>query len=466
MNLSLAVPPKKLVNPAMPFAGASGVWPIIVANHREASQQRRGLLAVFQNRRETKDFLPLKGAEAANLHCSHAGARLEFPPAYLRTARIVVSPVKDDRPMSQDSSHAAALAPADQLRYAREIIQLESGALWKLAERLDGEFCRAVDQLFRCRGSVIVSGMGKAGLIGQKIAATLASTGTRSHYLHPAEAVHGDLGRIHHEDVLLILSQSGETEEVVRLLPSLATLGVPIVAVTGARGSRLARAATVTIDLGPLKEACSLGLAPSTSTTAMLAMGDALALVASRMRSFRREDFARFHPAGNLGRQLSKVDDVMRPVAQCRVAPATQTVRQVFVDHRMGRRRSGAIMLTGGDGKLVGLFTDSDLARLFESRRDAAIDESIQTVMTYQPCTVPAGSMLVDAIAIMAERKISELPVIDSAGVPVGLLDITDVVAVFPDPHPASGGEARSTVPAPKFAGPLRSKIRYDHPQG
>ncbi len=223
--------------------------------------------------------------------------------------------------MSHNSAHAAALSPADQLRDAREIIQLESRALWKLADRLDGEFCRAVEQLFGCRGSVIVSGMGKAGLIGQKIAATLASTGTRSHYLHPAEAVHGDLGRIHHEDVLLILSQSGETEEVVRLLPSLTTLGVPIVAVTGSRTSTLARAATVTIDLGPLKEACSLGLAPSTSTTAMLAMGDALALVTSRMRAFRREDFARFHPAGNLGRRLSRVDDCMRPLAQCRAGP-------------------------------------------------------------------------------------------------------------------------------------------------
>src|SRR5271168_3086575 len=168
--------------------------------------------------------------------------------------------------MTQDFSAQADLSPADQLRYAREIIQLESRALWKLAERLDGEFCRAVDQVFRCRGSVIVSGMGKAGLIGQKIAATLASTGTRSHFLHPAEAVHGDLGRIHHEDVLLVLSQSGETEEVVRLLPSISAFGVPIVAVTGARASTLAKAATVTIDLGPLKEACSLGLAPSTST--------------------------------------------------------------------------------------------------------------------------------------------------------------------------------------------------------
>ena len=217
--------------------------------------------------------------------------------------------------MSTSASDGGVLSAAEQLRYAREIIQLEGQALQNLAARLDGEFCRAVDILFRCRGSVIVTGMGKAGLIGQKIAATLASTGTRSHYLHPGEAVHGELGRIHNDDVVMIFSQSGETEEVLRLLPSLAQLKVPIIAVTSRRASTLGNAATVVIDMGPLQEACSLGLAPSTSTTAMLAVGDAQALVTSRMRQFGREDFARFHPAGNLGRQLSKVDDHMRPLA-------------------------------------------------------------------------------------------------------------------------------------------------------
>jgi arabinose-5-phosphate isomerase len=233
---------------------------------------------------------------------------------------------------------------------------------------------------------------------------------------------------------------------------------VPIVAVTGNRSSLLGRSATVTIDLGPLKEACSLGLAPSTSTTAMLAVGDALALVVSRMRDFRREDFARFHPAGNLGRQLSKVDDYLREIAECRHASDTQTVREVLATPRAAKRRSGAIMLTDAVGKLTGIFTDSDLARLFESRRDTALDRSICEVMTADPCTVPQGSMMVDAIAIMAERKISELPVIDAAGRPLGLIDITDVVAAFPDWQSAPPSEPWS-VPPPKFAGPLRSKI-------
>jgi arabinose-5-phosphate isomerase len=330
-------------------------------------------------------------------------------------------------------SGAEPLTALEQLRYAREIIQLEGQALANVARRIDGQFCRAVDVLFACQGSVIATGMGKAGLIAQKVAATLASTGTRSHYLHPGEAVHGDLGRVHPDDLVLLFSQSGETEEVVRLLPSLVDFGVPLVAVVGSRASTLGRTAHVAIELGPLQEACSLGLAPSTSTTAMLAVGDALALVISRMRDFRREDFARFHPAGNLGRQLSKVDDFMRPLAECRVADQSQSVRLVFIERGRRGRRTGAIMLVDSQGKLAGIFTDSDLARLFESNRDAALDAPIREVMTSRPSTVPVGSMMLDAVAIMAERKISELPVIDEGGRPRGLIDITDVVGLFPE---------------------------------
>ncbi len=336
---------------------------------------------------------------------------------------------------------ASPMTPLEQLRYAREIIHLEGQALASVARRLDGEFCRAVDVLFACQGSAIATGMGKAGLIAHKVAATLASTGTRSHYLHPAEAVHGDLGQIRRDDVALIFSQSGETEEVLRLLPSLAEFGVPMIAITGRAASTLGRAATVTIELGPLKEACALGLAPSTSTTAMLAVGDALALVTSRMRDFGRQDFARFHPAGNLGRQLSKVDDFMRPLAECRLAAVSQSVRQVFVKRSLRGRRTGAIMLVDAQGKLAGIFTDSDLARLFEGNRDAAIDRPICEVMTSRPCTVPQGAMMLDAVAVMAERKISELPVIDAEGKPQGMIDITDVVGLFPEAAISGAGE-------------------------
>ena len=326
----------------------------------------------------------------------------------------------------------ARLSPFEQLRYARQILQIESQAVAKLSGRLDSEFCRAVDLVYHCQGSVIVSGMGKAGLVGQKIMATLASTGTRSHCLHPAEAVHGDLGRIHGDDVALILSQSGETDEILRLLGPLAEMAVPIIAITGRAQSSLGQAATVTIEMGPLQEACPLGLAPSTSTTAMLALGDALALVVSQMRSFGREDFARFHPAGNLGRKLSKVEHYMRPLEHCRIAAQEQTIREVLVQVSRPGRRTGAVMLVDEQGKLVGLFTDSDLARLFEHRRDGELDRPVQNVMTRNPCAIGSGSMMADAVSILAERKISELPVVNAEGLPVGLIDITDVVSLVP----------------------------------
>ncbi len=342
------------------------------------------------------------------------------------------------------SSEAAAasgkLSPFEQLRFARQILEQESRTLAQLAKRLDAGFCRAVECLYACRGSVIVSGMGKAGLVGRKIMATLASTGTRSHCLHPAEAVHGDLGRIHRDDVMLILSQSGETEEVVRLLPSLAELGVPILAITGRAESTLGRAATVTLELGPLEEACSLGLAPSTSTTAMLALGDALALVTSRMRNFDRDDFARFHPGGSLGRKLSRVEHHLRPADQCRVADQEKTVREVFVGLSVPGRRTGAIMLVDGRGKLTGIFTDSDLARLFEHRRDCDLDLPIRRVMTADPLTIGVGARMAEAVERMARHKISELPVVDAAGRPVGLIDVTDVMGEIPKEPAAEPG--------------------------
>jgi arabinose-5-phosphate isomerase len=322
----------------------------------------------------------------------------------------------------------APLSSPEQVRLAREIIRTEGQTLLALADRLGDDFCRAVSLLELCRGSVIVSGMGKAGLIGQKITATLASTGTRSHFLHPGEAIHGDLGRVHAEDVVLMLSFSGQTEEVVRILPALRELGITTIAMTGQRESPLARQATVTLDLGAIREACPLGLAPTASTTAMLALGDALALVLSQSRGFSPDDFARFHPGGSLGRKLARVEEVMRPLAQCRVARQSQTLRETLVAQSRPGRRTGAIMITDEAGLLVGIFTDSDLARLLEANRDAAIDGPLAGVMTRGPSTVCAGELLTAACEILSRRKISELPVVDAAGRPIGLIDITDVV--------------------------------------
>jgi arabinose-5-phosphate isomerase len=350
--------------------------------------------------------------------------------------------------MSHSVALRASFSEFEQLRYGREVLQHESRALIELASRLGIEFCQAIKLLHQCRGAVIVSGMGKAGLVGQKISATLCSTGTRSHFLHPAEALHGDLGRMHRDDVLVMLSASGETEEVLRLLPSALDLGVPLVAITSQPHSRLAQAAAVVLDLGPLEEACPNRLAPSTSTTAMMALGDALALVVSRMRGFAPADFARFHPGGSLGLKLATVDDVMRPLSECRVASDNQKVREVFVAASRPGRRTGAIMLVDAAGKLSGLFTDSDLARLLEHRHDDAFDAEIRTVMKTSPTTTQCGTPLPDAVAILAARKFSELPVVDDQGRPAGMIDITDVVALLPREAPNSGKrDAKSNSP-------------------
>jgi arabinose-5-phosphate isomerase len=345
------------------------------------------------------------------------------------------------------------LSPFEQLRLGREVVRTEGQTLLALADRLGEEFCHAVALLASTRGSVIVSGMGKAGLIGQKIAATLASTGTRSHFLHPSEAIHGDLGRVHAEDVALVLSFSGQTEEVVRILPALRELGVAIIAVTGQRNSSLGKAAVITLDLGSIREACPLGLAPTASTTAMLALGDALALVLSRARGFSASDFARFHPGGSLGRKLLKVEEAMRPLAQCRVARDSHSLRETLVGQSRPGRRTGAIMIVDDAGLLVGIFTDSDLARLLEANRDAAIDGPIVNVMTRSPATITTGELLSVACELLSRHKISELPVVDQAGRPVGLIDITDVVGLSAD------GDVSNS----KFQVPFRGKTPATH---
>ena len=320
------------------------------------------------------------------------------------------------------------------LRLGREVVGVESRAIAGLVHKLDDNFYQAVCLLRQLRGSLIVTGMGKAGLIGQKLAATFTSTGTRAHFLHPAEARHGDLGRVRQGDVVLVLSQSGETGEVVGLLPSLSKLGVPLIAISSSRLSTLGKKADITIELGDLAEACSLGLAPSTSTTAMLAVGDALALVISRLENFRAEDFALNHPGGSLGRKLSRVEEHMRPLEECRMANDTDTVRTVLVKCTKPGRRTGAIMLTDSAGELAGLFTDSDLARLIESRNDTALDRPIREVMKTAPTTIATGAKMSAAVALLEEQKISELPVVDNSGAPQGIIDVTDVLSMLPEP--------------------------------
>jgi arabinose-5-phosphate isomerase len=321
---------------------------------------------------------------------------------------------------------------SDRLEYARQIIRSEAAALEVVAQRLDSSFLQAVDLFFHCRGRIAITGTGKSADVGQKIAGTLNSTGTRAYVLDATRAMHGDLGMVHADDVVLVLSYSGESEEIVRLLGPLRQLAGAIVALTGNPHSTLALRADVALVLGPLEEVCPLGLAPSTSTTAMITVGDALAFMLSRMRDFSREDFARYHPAGSLGRKLLKVEAIMRRGAELRLASCDDTVREVFARARRRGRRTGAVMLTDVAGRLCGLFTDSDLARLFEQRRDADLDRPIREVMTAQPITVAQGTRVADAVEVLRQRKISELPVVDALGQPIGLIDITDVIGFLP----------------------------------
>lgn len=318
------------------------------------------------------------------------------------------------------------------LAFAKDVLRIEAEALERVRERLDPSIARGADFIFRCGGSVIVTGMGKAGIVGQKLASTLASTGTAAFPLHPAEAVHGDLGRIRTGDIVVALSQSGETDEVLRLVPAIRRIGAVLIAITERRTSSLGRTADLCIALGPIEEACPLGLAPSASTTALMAVGDALALLVSRLREFTPDDFAAFHPAGNLGRRLGRVEDVMRTGRRCRTARADQSVRDVFVGLAGPRRRSGAVLVVDDADRLAGIFTDSDLARLFEQRKDAAFDGPIGDVMTRDPIRIGVGASVQQAADAMRDKKISELPVVDRAGHPVGLVDLTDLIELVP----------------------------------
>ncbi|MBI4577182.1 MAG: KpsF/GutQ family sugar-phosphate isomerase [Planctomycetes bacterium] len=316
------------------------------------------------------------------------------------------------------------------LGFAREVLQVESRAVAGLADRLGPGFEEAVEAVLGCTGRVVVSGMGKAGLVGAKLSATLASTGTPSIVLHPVEALHGDLGRLRGEDVVLVLSNSGETEEVVRLVPHLKATGTRTIALTGRGDSSLARHADIVLDLGPIHEACPLGLAPSASTTAMLALGDALALAVQRRRGFGPEDFARFHPAGALGRRLMTVGEVMRTGERNPVVRLGDTVKEALL--AITRARAGAVSVVDGAGRLAGIFTDGDLRRLL-AHEGSLEGRRVGESMTRSPKTIAPGRLLAEAQRVLHEHQIDELPVVDEQGRPVGMLDVQDLVAIHGD---------------------------------
>jgi len=325
---------------------------------------------------------------------------------------------------------SALPARFDRIAFARRVLATEADALLAVGNRVGDGFDSVADALLHCRGRIAVAGVGKSADIGRKIVGTFNSTGTRSYTLDPTRAVHGDLGAVHPDDVALLLSHSGESDELVRILAPLRKLAAKLLAITGNVNSALARAADAVIAYGPVQEACPLALAPSTSTTVMIALGDALAFVLLEERRFTVEDFARYHPAGSIGKRLATVAECMRRGAELRIAATTDTVRDVFAKARHTGRRTGAIMLVDARGCLAGLFTDSDLARLFESRRDVTLDAPIETVMTKHPAVIGPDARLGEAIELLKSRKFSELPVVDSSGRPVGMLDITDLIGL------------------------------------
>lgn len=324
------------------------------------------------------------------------------------------------------------LSQFEKIALAKRIVEDEAQALQHLSSKLPARFDEAVELVCNCQGSVIVIGIGKAGWVGQKMSATLASTGTRSHFLHPAEAIHGDLGRIASDDVVVLISNSGETEEVTRLLNPLAKRQIKCVAITGRENSALAKGVDCVLAYDAVQEACPLGLAPTTSAIVMMAIGDALALVASQIRGFGAEDFGHFHPGGSLGRKLASVDEIMRPIRTCRVARIDETVREIYVRLSGPERRSGALIVMNDANQLVGIFTDSDLARLLERQQDGAFDGPIGDVMTCQPTTIQSGTRVEDAVALLGDRNLSELPVINENREPVGMIDVTDLVSLLP----------------------------------
>ncbi|MBN1123563.1 MAG: KpsF/GutQ family sugar-phosphate isomerase [Sedimentisphaerales bacterium] len=317
------------------------------------------------------------------------------------------------------------------LDFARQVIVSEAEAIHALSDRLDENFSSAVAMLYENTGSTIVTGIGKAGIIGAKISGTLASTGTPSHFLHPAEAVHGDLGRIQENDILLALSHSGESDEIIRLIGPIKQRQIKLIAMTGNPQSRLARYSDVVLDIGRVVEACPLGIAPSVSTTCMLALGDALALTVMKARKFGPEDYARFHPGGALGASLITVgQSMMFQSGELLPLATTKDTVQQMLDKTENLKRRGAVMIVDEQGKLSGIITDADLRRALNRYGPQVMEVKTVQIMTAQCKRVTEETLAAEAMAIFHKYRIDELPVVDGKDRPVGMIDVQDIVAI------------------------------------
>ena len=320
----------------------------------------------------------------------------------------------------------------DIQRSAQAVIRTEAAAVGAMERALNQDFIASARLLLACPATLLLTGVGKAGHIARKHSATFSSTGTPSHFLSPTDAVHGDLGCIRDGDIVMILSASGESDEIVRIINIVRKLGHQIIAMTASRSSSLGRHADLVLEMGKIEEACPLGLAPSASTTAMLALGDALALTVMKLRDFRAEDFAIYHPAGQLGRQLIHVGEAMtfRLGENLPVASDKLTVGEVLHQVSTIKRRSGAVILVDEAGRLSGIFTDGDLRRLLTSGPANALSRPVRDVMGRTPKHVRNDQLASEAMAIMQKHRIDELPVVDADRRPVGLIDVQDLVVL------------------------------------
>jgi len=321
------------------------------------------------------------------------------------------------------------------LDYARDVIKSEAEAVMSVLLVVNDSFADALDLIYNCRGSVIVSGMGKAGIIGEKISATLASTGTPSHFLHPAEAIHGDLGRLRENDVVIVLSNGGETAEVTRLVDMIkklsAKLELKMIAITASEESTLGKYSDVVLCMGKLTEACPIRVAPSVSTTCMLAIGDSLALTVMKARNFGAEEYVRFHPGGSLGAKLMTVEQSMMFKAgeELPIVNLDVTIKQML-EYTSKIKRHGAVMVVDADGKLTGIITDADIRRLMTKQGSDAFGFKAVDIMTAQCKRIRIDALAAEATSLFHKFRIDELPVVDAEDRPIGMIDVQDIVAI------------------------------------
>jgi arabinose-5-phosphate isomerase len=313
------------------------------------------------------------------------------------------------------------------IEQAKKVLKIESGAISALIDRIDDKLIKAIDIISTCTGRVVVTGMGKSGLIGKKIAATLASTGTPALFLHPAEGGHGDIGMVTKGDVVIVISNSGETDEIIRILPVLARLDIKLIALTGNPASTLARASDVVLDVSVKEEACPMGLVPTASTTAALAMGDALAVTLLSKRGFKEEDFAFFHPGGNLGRRLLlTVGNLMHAGDSIPSVNIKTLMKDAIIE--ISSKRLGMTIVTDSDFRLQGIITDGDLRRGLEKWGDKFFSLSAEDVMTRNPKTIMRDTLAVKAISIMEKYSITSLIVLDPGGKVEGIVHLHDIL--------------------------------------